>query len=122
MPACFNTSCPIQAAIPVPCPIQAPDPTPKDRMACFGGSCFAEGCACADLSETGEACGYHSTMGADCSNCHNCPQGWIMGMGWIGASGTCSATCGSTDSEWEDCGLPAPPADSLTRTACDISP
>jgi hypothetical protein len=91
-------------------------------LACTGGPCssppYAEGCLCGDLSEAGEACGYHSTMGADCSNCHNCANGWIMGTGYIGSSGTCSATCSSPDSVWAACGLPPPPPDSVTKMAC----
>ena len=91
-------------------------------MACTGGSC-AGGCTCAELSAAGEACGYHATMGADCSGCHYCATGgWIMGTGWIGTSGTCAATCSSPDSEWAACGLPPPPPDSVTKMACAETP
>jgi len=91
-------------------------------MACTGGSC-AGGCTCADLSAAGEACGYHATMGANCSGCHYCAtEGWIMGTGWIGTSGTCAATCSSPDSEWAACGLPPPPPDSVTKMACAETP
>ena len=91
------------------------------QMACTGGSCGEAGCLCSDLSNSGEACGYHGTMGADCSGCHNCPgSGWIMGTGNTinGRSGTCTATCSSADSEWTACGHPPPPAGSVTKTAC----
>ena len=91
------------------------------QMACTGGSCGEAGCLCSALSNSGEACGYHGSMGADCSGCHNCPgSGWIMGTGNTinGRSGTCTATCSSADSEWTACGHPPPPAGSVTKTAC----
>ena len=90
------------------------------QMACIGGPCAAgTDCSCSALSRSDEACGYLATMGSDCLGCHNCPtSGWIMGTGHIGSSGTCTASCSSTDSEWTACGLPAPPAGSVTKTAC----
>ncbi|MGB1607478.1 MAG: hypothetical protein ACPIOQ_82885, partial [Promethearchaeia archaeon] len=98
-----------------------PAPAAASPAACTGGSCGAAGsnCLCSALSNSGAACGYLATMGGDCSGCHNCPgSGWIMGTGHIGSSGTCTATCSSADSEWTACGLPAPPAGSVTKTAC----
>jgi len=95
------------------------------QMACTGGSCGEAGCLCSALSNSGEACGYHGTMGANCSGCHNCPgSGWIMGTGNTvnGRSGTCTAICSSADSEWTDCGHPVPPAGSVTKTACNSAP
>ena len=84
--------------------------------------------SCGSMQNTGEACGYLSTMGFDCTNCHNCPaSGWIMGSGYIGV---CSIpdpetqapfpNCSSPNPEWTACGLPFPPTDSVTRIACGI--
>jgi hypothetical protein len=93
------------------------------QVACTGGPCAAgKDCSCSALSNSSEACGYIASMNGNCSGCHNCPgSGWIMGTGI-----TCSATCSSADTVWEACGnpgmrLPAPPAGSVTKTACTSS-
>jgi len=97
------------------------DPTHRRAAGTYAGGPYASGagCLCSNLSNSEEACGYIASMNGNCSGCHNCPgSGWIMGTGI-----TCSATCSSADTVWEACGnpghrLPAPPAGSVTKTAC----
>ena len=105
---------------PAPAAASPPSSPVASPVACTGGPCAAgSNCLCSALSNSGQACGYLATMGGDCSQCHNCPgSGWIMGTGHIGSSGTCTATCSSADSVWTACGLPTPPAGSVTKTAC----
>ena len=81
------------------------DIDPVSIVACTGPGTYY----CSELSNDGEACGYLHTMGHNCSGCHNCPEGFIMGTGHIGQNGTCAATVGDAKEVWEQCGLPPPP-------------
>jgi len=95
-----------------------PPPKPMASVACTAeGRTFM----CADLPNSdGEACTYMHVMGAaDCSQCHKCPGGWIMGRTWYGEQGwppQCPTPLDDKglhlapmkDADWALCGLPAP--------------
>ena len=125
-PSCLLMRCTVAPVCRASCLLMRCTVAPVGRapaaaqVACTGGPCAAgTNCLCSALSNSGEACGYIASMNGNCSGCHNCPgSGWIMGTGI-----TCSATCSSADSVWTACGnsghrLPAPPAGSVTKTAC----
>jgi len=99
-------------------PSSAP-PSSASTVACVSAS-TGENILCGDLPNgAGEACAYlHVMQAADCTQCHTCPGGWIMGVtyygnGWTQECPTAVDDKGwhlppTRDEDWALCGLPAP--------------